>query len=65
MLSKEPALEGESENLPGTRCQVGWTPCTHPNTQENVQEVQMSPLLDLLLLLLILQGCLPLLDDLS
>lgn len=38
--------------------------CTHPGTQENVQEVQVPPLLNLFLLFLILQGCLPLPDDL-
>jgi hypothetical protein len=36
---------------------------THPGTQENVEEVQVSPLLKLFLLLLILQSCLPLPDD--
>lgn len=64
MLSKEPVLEAESKGRPGASCQVGWTVFTHPSTQENVQEVQMFPLLDLFLFLLILKGCLPLPDDL-
>ena len=38
--------------------------CTHPGPQENVQEVQVPPALDLLSLFLVLQGGVPFPDDL-
>lgn len=55
-----------SEEPSGTSSQVGVANCvlTHLSPQKNVQEVQVSPALDLLLLFLILQGCLSFLDDL-
>lgn len=55
-----------SVNPSGTSSQLGVANCvlTHPSPQKNVQEVQVPPALDFLLLLLILQGCLSFPDDL-
>lgn len=54
---------GYSEDPAGTSSHVGVG--THPNTEENVQDIQVLLVLNLLLLFLVLQGCLPFLNDLG